>query len=1153
MISHPPARMAAVFTGMLSVVLVLYWPITFDVPRSDFVTFLSIVDGLGWDSASLKKVITTEFFGDERFQPLAFLFLYAQWKLFGPHVAAYHLLNEMLHVANAFVFYRILLRIHHQHWFALATATTFLLAFSVFDVVGWPFHSYILCQILLSLIALELVLALPGSIACSLAAYLLAGVQMYFYEPGALSPFFLSIVHAFVLSKDRRIGSVLRRVVPLAVACYVVYGIGLYLFSHIDEKTIIEDAAYRNTLFDPLNLWSAIFKGLTGIMDGALLQNFYLRPHIYMNELVFLLPSWLSLNFGDQLPGAFLLMLVLTALLSRSLFSYYQRKRAYEWILLPCGGLAAAAIPLCFIAAKSSTVTLFAIAPVCIVLIICAQLEWGNPLLVRFPQHFQQATILRLYASALWLELIIALWLARASFPSLGGFLLQILPERLAFIAAAWAVQLVAILSIFCLIWLLRPSYGLTKIPAVAMTLLKIIVVWFPAAVALAWVMSAAANDPCVFEAAGSVPFRCGTKAFLMPYAVFVAALAAVFAVAGKQRLVQLFQLTSIRRLIGSLLLFEASATVILLSWVGRRYFEFDGSPYLLNQYRWYDYLPVAAVVGLVFAARAVNRVTFAWLAFAALVGTAYISVVNIGRPGWYSATQSRYVYLVTLIGFAVLAQFIRPHFRRLSEVAWPSRFVIAVIIGFTFLNAAKIVEANNAVETAMRHVNRLYAAAYQFLRDPAYREDGLFLAASPYLDHDRLAWGSDIVMWLLLGDRGLTNSAASARWALLPDASIVSASDLPASKGPNQFALTFGLWPSSTPTGNLRVFGPDPSEPNLAGQWFVDLKVEPQEIPRRSVPMRLILGRYDKGGHEESFFVSREFSMELQRETVMSLIHRDGGFKFVLNGELFEESQDRPNADYANLALKLGPIYRMAYRKPYYYNRTFITLGWTPPDSRNLQTNTKVGGLDRGLFQGWPLELDGYRRREEVGRFYLQPDIIVDGELNQGGLRLQGDGWGNAETWGTWTIGGSATLLPLPLQSSVKNSDLVFQADVRSFIPTHGYTQIVRVFANGVQVASWLFTEGERERIETVLIPHRLLEGQETLLLSFEIPNAVSPLSLGLSKDPRKLGVGLKRLTVKKAQRTPVSVLDFDAPVPSLKPPNRNRFALANSVKSER
>ena len=1121
-------RAPAVFLGMLLVVTVLYWPVTFDVPRSDFVTFLSMVDGLGWDAGSLKKVITTEFFGDERFQPLAFLLLYGQWKLFGAHVAAYHLVNQLLHVANAFVFYRILLRIHREPWFALTTASAFLLAFSVFDIVGWPFHSYVLCQILMSLIALELVIARPQSIAYNVAAYFLIAVQMYFYEPGALSPIFLGIVQSALLMKDRSIGRALSRVVPLVTACFAVYFVGLYLFSHLDDKTIIGDTAYRSTLFDPLNLWNAIFKGLTALMDGALLQNLYLRPQLYINELVFLQPSWLGLQYGDQLPGALLLAIVLTGLLARSLFSYLKRNSPDQRPSLPFAILAVIAIPLCLLAGKHNWHSLVAIAPISAVLLICALLEWGGAVFARSSvQRLQSVTIARLCVSFVLLELIILFAVAREYLPQIGRFVLPISAGRPGLGIAIWTVQLGALLAIVLAIWFIRSSRWLTRIPVPGRAPLAILFS-LPAVTVLGWALLKAVNSGCILTTAAPA-LRCGAMSFLTPYAALVV-VAPVLAIA-MRKIVDLFKLTPTGWVIGAVLLFEVTAVLLLLAWDGHRYFEFVGSPDLIAQYRWFDYLPVIVAAGLVFAARPVDRTTFAWLAFAAVVGVAYVGVVNVGRPGWYSETQSRYVYLGTLIAFGVLNQFLRPHFRRLSEVGWRSHFVVAAVIGILLLNTAKIVQANGQVEAAMMNVNRLYAAAYQFLHDPAHRDDKLFLAASPYPDHDRLAWGSDLVLWLLLGDRGLTNSALDAKWALQSDGRIVLSSELPGPRGPNRFAITFGLWPTVLPSSTLRVFGPNPGDSASAGQWFVDLEILPQESATKTTTARLVFGNYDKDGNEDDIFVSQEFSLELQREAVISLIHDDDGFDFILNGEQIEISQGLRKVGYEGLALKFGPLYRMAYRKPYYYNRTQITLGWFPAD---LKTGVAASSIDRDRFQNWPRELDGYQRREQASPFNPVPGTIVVGDLGEGGLGLLGQGWGDQETWGTWTVGRSADLLPMPLEEAVGDSDLIFQADVLPFIPGPEKIQIVDVFANGIPVANWLFTADSSERMASAIIPRRLLEGQKTLSLSFSIPNAASPSSFGISNDDRKLGVGFKWIAVKQIQFAPVVARSFDVPMHS-------------------
>jgi hypothetical protein len=1118
-------RTSAVFFGMLFVVMVLYWPVTFDVPRSDFVTFLSIVDGLGWDATSLKKVVTTEFFGDERFQPLAFLLLYGEWKLFGAHVAAYHFLNELFHVANAFLFYRILLRIHREHWFALTTASAFLLAFSVSDIVGWPFHSYILCQILMSLVALELVIARPQSIAYSVAAYLLAAVQMYFYEPGVLSPIFLGVVQGVLLMKDRGIGPALLRVVPLVATCFAVYLVGLYLFSHLDDKTIIGDTAYRSTLFDPLNLWNAVFKGLTALMDGGLLQNLYLRPQIYVNELVFLEPSWLGLQYGDQLPGALLLVIVLTALLARSLFTYLERNDPQERPFLQLAFLAAVAIPFCLVAGRYSWESLLAIAPLSVVLPTCALLEWGSPvaLKLRLPR-IEGISFARLCALFVMLELIVGFVVAREFLPRIGRFVLPMFTEHPGLTAAIAAVQISALLAIFVAIWTFSSLRWLARVPVWGRTLL-VILFSLPAVVVLGWRLFNAVNGGSIFASSEAPAVRsAAVLSFWAPYAVLLV-VAAVFAIAMRPRIAEFSGLTPARRMVAALLLFEVTATIVLLAWDGNRYFGFVGSPDLIANYRWFDYLPLVVAAGLVFAARSVDRTTFAWLAFAAVVGVAYVSVVNIGRPGWYAETQSRYVYLVTLIAFGVLNEFLRPHFRRLSEAGWRSRFVIAAVVGILFLNLAKISQANGQVEAAMTHVNRLYAAAYQFLHDPAHRDDKLFLAVSPYPDHDRLAWGSDLVLWLLLRDCGLTNSVADAKWALQSDGQIVPSSELSGSQGPNRFAITFGLWPNTPPTSTLRVFGPDPGDSGLAGQWFVDLRISSQDPGAKATAARLIFGKYDEDGSEDDIFASREFSIELQRETVLSLIHDDDGFDFVLNGKHTQLSQDRRNVSYESLVLKFGPLYRMAYRKPYYYNRTQVTLGWFPID---LKSDDMASSIDRDRFQDWPRELDGYHRRKGPGPFYAEPGTIVAGDFGQGGLALQGEGWGDEETWGTWTVGRSAHLLPVPLEASVEGSDLILRADILPFIPGPEKVQIVNVFANGIPVANWLFTADNSQRVVSAIIPRQLLKGQKTLSLSFDIPNAASPSSFGIANDYRKLGVGFKWLTIKEIQLASVSAQNF-------------------------
>jgi hypothetical protein len=143
-------------------------------------------------------------------------------------------------------------------------------------------------------------------------------------------------------------------------------------------------------------------------------------------------------------------------------------------------------------------------------------------------------------------------------------------------------------------------------------------------------------------------------------------------------------------------------------------------------------------------------------------------------------------------------------------------------------------------------------------------------------------------------------------------------------------------------------------------------------------------------------------------------------------------------------------------------------------------------------------------------------PQTIIESSFAGGGLKLQSQGWSAPESWGTWSIGGSATLTPIEIRESQLNSDFLFEADVRSFVPSPNHLQMVRMLANGVVVADWLFTPSNYdERNVRALIPRHLLATDHTLHISFETPDAVSPSSQGPSNDTRKLGIGIKRLKI--------------------------------------
>jgi hypothetical protein len=142
-------------------------------------------------------------------------------------------------------------------------------------------------------------------------------------------------------------------------------------------------------------------------------------------------------------------------------------------------------------------------------------------------------------------------------------------------------------------------------------------------------------------------------------------------------------------------------------------------------------------------------------------------------------------------------------------------------------------------------------------------------------------------------------------------------------------------------------------------------------------------------------------------------------------------------------------------------------------------------------------------------------PQSIVDMPFGGDASVLQASGWSAPEDWGTWSIDDAATLAPIAKPESSENSDFVFEAEARAFIVSPKNFQTVRMRANNIVVADWLFTPSNPERMIRALIPRRCLTNNNAINLSFETPDSVATFSLGLSSDTRKLSIGFKRFKI--------------------------------------
>lgn len=126
--------------------------------------------------------------------------------------------------------------------------------------------------------------------------------------------------------------------------------------------------------------------------------------------------------------------------------------------------------------------------------------------------------------------------------------------------------------------------------------------------------------------------------------------------------------------------------------------------------------------------------------------------------------------------------------------------------------------------------------------------------------------------------------------------------------------------------------------------------------------------------------------------------------------------------------------------------------------------------------------------------------------------------GWGENEPWGVWSIDRYAEL-ELPLQSQA-GERLVLNVFASAFLGKRNEPVRVRVSAAGQQIAEWIFDaarfQRNRPRWLTAHLPPDANEAPGGVLkISFDVDAPKSPLSEGLSADPRTLGLGLSKLSV--------------------------------------
>jgi len=351
-----------------------------------------------------------------------------------------------------------------------------------------------------------------------------------------------------------------------------------------------------------------------------------------------------------------------------------------------------------------------------------------------------------------------------------------------------------------------------------------------------------------------------------------------------------------------------------------------------------------------------------------------YVFIIFLGRGVAYVLSQARHAYLPSLALIIVLAHFYERHFStgwrfaEHKETSFLQRnggvIVLLVCLFFIALNTAKTSWMLNDYMEYRYYPNAIYYEARDWLSDDANDNNRLFISIPTYPPHEKLAWGTDIIPDILLDDPRVTKNYQQAthilEWPGNQDApTITELKPSQLDKSNDDFALTFGIMPHPRITeDHLEIFS-SPAQPRSeqdARRWWLRLYFDHSNPISGGVAgiATIVLGNshIDNGNvFERALFTSQPVPLEPVRMKHVVLIKENGTFGLIINGKLTEKVYTGKDEDLQGINLSPGALYRMAYRKPYYFAHTFLEFG----RSSFIIQDKEVGHVfDNILFSPW-------------------------------------------------------------------------------------------------------------------------------------------------------------------------------------------------------
>lgn len=205
-------------------------------------------------------------------------------------------------------------------------------------------------------------------------------------------------------------------------------------------------------------------------------------------------------------------------------------------------------------------------------------------------------------------------------------------------------------------------------------------------------------------------------------------------------------------------------------------------------------------------------------------------------------------------------------------------------------------------------------------------------------------------------------------------------------------------------------------------------------------------------------------------------------------------------------------------------YNNVFLlTEGGYAPPGFDLAESTQFDVKQYRRSHSFPHKL--YPPRDVVLNLYrmehlrLPEGAALGFAANGMGVRWLESGWSSPEGWGTWSSGNRAVLRIDSRDLPDVRDSLSLELNANLFIGTWHPVQRIAVTVNGKPAGQ--YTVRFPQATLSMRIPLGQLDADSTqkIDVAFDLPDAASPLDLGLSADGRDLAIGLVSASIESSR----------------------------------